>query len=184
MEIVNNINWIDVLVVIILVRGGYIGAKNGLTAELFNFIGITLGLVVAVHWYSQVADIFIMNFNTAAWLPHFLCFVIIAQLIRVIFKYGVALLLKILNIQFVPQLERIGGGILGSARGVLVAAILFLAFGFLPFSYIQESIYKKSFSGLFLIRVAERTYSSLTFWIPPKDTSRDIFNIPAIETKR
>ena len=175
MEIIKNINWLDILVLVIVVRGIYMGVKRGLTAELFNFFGIIISLILAIQWYSQVADVLIINFNLPIWLSKFLCFVIITQTIRIAFKYSLTLLLKILNIQFIPQLEKIGGGIIGIGRGIILAGILILSLRFIPNDYMRESIETKSFTGSFLIKVTERTYMSLIFWLPDKERESAIF---------
>ncbi|MFC1806831.1 CvpA family protein [Candidatus Omnitrophota bacterium] len=185
MEFLKYINWVDIVVIVLLLRAVFLGAKKGLTAELFNFFGIILSLVIATQWYSRVADILVINLNLPVWIAQFTCFVIIAQLIRVVFKYGIALIFKILNIQFIPQLERIGGGILGLGRGIIIAGILLLALGFLPVSYISDSIYDKSYSGIFIIKAANRTYKGLTFWLPESRTETSIFhNMPAFKEKK
>jgi hypothetical protein len=179
MEILKDINWLDIAVLILVLRAIYIGSKRGLTAELFNFLGILVSLVAAVLWYGRTADVLIINFKLPVWLSQFLCFVIIAQLIRMLFKYGLALLLKVLNVQFIPQLERIGGGIMGLARGIVLSGIIILAIGIIPNIYLRESIELKSFTGNFLLRSTERIYESLTFWLGDDQKQTDIFSLSA-----
>ena len=184
MAIIHNINWVDLLVLVLLARSVYMGTRRGLTAELFNFIGIIISLVFSVHWYGYVADVLIANLSLPIWFSQFLCFVIIAQIIRLIFKYGLALVLKILNVQFLPQFERVGGAIIGIGRGIFIASIVLISMAIIPNNYLTESIYGKSFSGVFFIKAAERTYKVLTFWVPNRNTEdKDIFYIPATETK-
>jgi len=179
MEFIEKINWFDIVVIVLVVRGIYLGANKGLTAELFNFFGIVTSLMLAVHWYGQVADVFIVNFDLPTWLSHFICFVSIAQLIRVAFKYGLILVLKLLNVQFMPQLERVGGGVIGFGRGVIICCILALALNFIPLHYITESVFHKSFSGSFLVKSAERTYKALAFWIPDDLKDKAVFYVPS-----
>ena len=183
MELLENFNWIDIVVLVLVVRGIYLGIRHGLTAELFNFIGILVSLVLAVQYYSQIADALIINFGLPIWLCQFLCFVIIAQLIRLIVKYCVILFLRVLNIQFVPHLERIGGGVVGLGRSIIISALLMLSLTLLSSGYMTGSIYDKSFSGSFLIKVAERTYRSLVFWMPEEDQESMIFIAPASQAK-
>jgi hypothetical protein len=177
MEILKSINWLDIVLLVLILRGIYIGVKLGLTAELFNFFGILVSLILAVLWYSRTADVLVVNFKLPVWLSQFLCFIIIAQLIRFIFKYGLALLLKILNVQFIPQLERIGGGIIGFGRGIILSGIIILAIGLIPNNYLRESIEEKSFSGKFLVKATEGTYLSLTFWLPEEQRHSAIFDL-------
>ena len=177
METLKSINWLDVVVLVIILRAVYIGVKLGLTAELFNFFGVLVSLVCVVLWYSRTADVLVINFKLPVWLSQFLCFIIIAQFVRLIFKYGLALLLKILNVQFVPQLERIGGGVIGFGRGVILSGIIILAVGLIPNNYLKESIEVKSFTGKFLVKTVEGTYTSLTFWLPEKQAQAAIFDL-------
>jgi len=179
MEVLEKINWVDIVVLILVVRGVYLGIKHGLTAELFSFIGILLSLVCAVSWYSQIADVLVINFSLPIWLSQLLCFMVIAQLIRIIFKYGLAMLLRVLNVQFLPQLERIGGGVVGFGRGIIISSILLLAMVLISNNYLNESIYQKSFSGTFLLKAAERTYKALTFWLPEEEAEKSIFSTSA-----
>lgn len=175
MEIIQSINWLDIAILLLLIRGIYLGIKTGLTSELFRFIGTALSLTLAVYWYSQAADILIANLDLPTWLAQFLCFTAITQLIGIIFRYTLILLLKVLNIQFVPPLEKPGGGLVGLARAVIVSGTLVLMLGFFPSDYLKESIYEKSYSGSFLVEAMQRTYQSLTFWLPEEDTERDLF---------
>jgi len=179
MEILQNINWVDVVVALILIRSIYLGAKSGLTAELFKFIGTLFSLTIGIYWYSQLADFLIVNINMYAWLAQFICFAVINLLIKLIFKYGVTTLLKILNMQFMPQLERVGGLIVGCGRGIITAGILLLALSLIPTDYIMQSIYTKSYSGRFLVKACERTYKSLTFWLPEEKANRFVFFPPS-----
>lgn len=179
MDIITHFNWLDIVILLLVIRGIYLGVTHGLTSELFNFIGIVISLALAVHFYSQVADVLIVNFALPIWLSQLVCFFIIAQLIRFAFKYTVVLVLRILNVQFVPQLEKIGGGIIGFGRGIIVASLFILTISLLPSKYIADSVYDKSFTGRFLVKAAERTYLSLIFWLPEEDRERAIFDIPA-----
>lgn len=184
MEILKAINWLDVVVLFLLIRCVFLGIRSGLTIELYRFIGTVLSLAIAIHWYSQVGDILIANLGLPAWLSDFLSFITITLLIRSIFKYGLALLIKLLNMQFVSPLERPGGGAAGLARGIFATGVLVLALSFFPSDFIKESLYDKSFSGAFLVEAMQRTYKSLTFWLPGEKTAPSIFTkVPVQETK-
>ena len=177
MELFQNIkvNWVDVVVLLLVIRCVYTGIRNGLTVELFRFLGVISGLIIAIYWYGKAANIFIVNFSLPERICEFVCFIAIAQIIRLIFKYGITLAFKILNIQFLPQLEKPGGGIVGFGRGIILSGTLLLAIVLLPSVYLEESIYDKSFSGMFLIKACEKTYKSLTFWLPEESTDKGIF---------
>lgn len=170
-----KVNWVDVVVLLLIMRSIYMGARDGLTMELFKFLGVLTGLVVALHLYNKAADIFIANFNLPQWLCESLSFIVITQIIRLIFTYGIAMILKIMSIQFLPQLEKLGGGILGFARGFILSGTLLVMLILLPSAYLDSSIYDKSLSGKFIIKACEKTYKSFTFWLPEESTKKEIF---------
>ncbi|MDD5504017.1 MAG: CvpA family protein [Candidatus Omnitrophica bacterium] len=177
MDILKSINWLDIIVLIVTLRAVYMGVKLGLTAELFNFFGILASLICGVMWYSRTADVLVMNFKLPVWLSQFLCFIVIVQLIRLIFKYGFALLLKIMNVQFIPQLERLGGGVIGFGRGVILSGMIVAALGLIPSDYLKDAIEEKSFTGRFLVKTVESAYVSLTFWLPEETSGTAIFDL-------
>jgi uncharacterized membrane protein required for colicin V production len=180
MEILSYINWVDILGAVITILCIYTGLKTGLTAELFRFCGAVLGLVLGIHWYSQAAEVIIVNVSLASWLSQFICFLTLTQLVRLIFKYSILLILKILNFQFAPQLERVGGAIVGFGRGLIIMGTLLLSFNFIPSEYLVDSVYKRSFSGDFLVQAMERTYNILTYWLPEERKEKAVFSPPNI----
>jgi uncharacterized membrane protein required for colicin V production len=183
MEILKYTNWLDIVGVIIVLRCIYLGAKTGLTAELFRFVGSVLALAVGVHWYGQAAEIIIVNLSLPAWLSQFLCFSVIVLLVRIVFRYSVLVFLKVLNLQFVPQLEKGGGALVGFGRGIVMFGVLVLSLTFIPSDYMTDSIFNGSLSGTFVVKAMERTYKSLTFWVPESNIEKNIFSIPATKKK-
>lgn len=183
-RIFSYINWLDILTLLIILKGIYSGVQNGLTAELFGFIGVITSAICAIHWYNKAAEVFIVNLSLPSWISQGGCILAIVIIIRYIFKYSVVLVLKVMNVQFLPQLEKMGGVLLGIGKGVITSGILVLVLNLIPSGYMQESIYEKSFVGAFLIQVIQRTYTSLTFWIPESSKEKSIFSVPIGTAKK
>lgn len=177
-NIFNYINWVDVLIFIIVIRSLYLGMLNGLTSELFKFLGTVIGLVFAVHYYAKLADIIILNLGLLDWLTKLLCFLIISQILRLAFKYSLLFFLKIISLQFISQLEKPGGAIIGFSRGLICAAVVLLSIGFIPSQYLKDSC-GQSLTGLFIVKASQRTYNAVTFWLPEEAKEKNIFFEPA-----
>lgn len=178
MQALKNFNWVDILLILLLLRSAWIGTRIGLTAELFKLTGTVISIVIGLHYYNQIANTLINYINIPVWFLHFIIFAIIILLIRAVFKYGVVLFLRVLNIQFILQLERIGGALVGLGRGFLIGGLLLIALLFFPVEYLYHSIYEKSFLAPYLIRSTKRTYVSIIGLIPSQEPNKEIIKDP------
>jgi len=165
-QVLESFNWVDILLILFLIKTIYSGAKTGLTSELFKLIGTITSVVVGLHYYNEIANILGNYIKMPIGALQCIILAVIALLIAIIIKYVVILLLKILNIQFVKHLEKVGGALIGLARGFLIGGLFMIALAFLPVEYLNKSICEKSLlSGLF-IQSTEKTYTSIISIIP------------------
>jgi len=179
MEILETLNWVDFLLVILLIRSTLMGSKIGLTAEFFKLIGTLISILVGFHCYSRVAEALLTYITLPVWLAEFIILILIILFIRVVFKYGVVLFLKVLNIQFVLQLERIGGALIGLGRGLLIGGLLLIVMLLFPVVYLHHSIGKRSFFAPYFIKSTKNIYISIVGLIPSQEPKK----IPTIETR-
>ncbi|MEW6173005.1 MAG: CvpA family protein [Bacillota bacterium] len=67
-------NWLDAILIVILVSGVYRGAKTGLVLSCVRLAGIAVAFVLTARYYSVVGDIVERNWHLAdilsAWLSH------------------------------------------------------------------------------------------------------------------
>ena len=183
MQALENFNWVDILLILLLLKTVYVGARRGLTAEFFKLIGTVLSLVLGLHNYNRIATALVEYINIPIWLSQFVILVIIVLLIRVIFKYIVLLLLKFLKIQFVLQLERIGGALVGLVRSFLIGGLLLLILSFLPIGYLYRSICERSCLAPYFINLTEKTYSSIIGLVPFAEPKKIRIYPPAKKAK-
>ena len=50
-EFLKGLNWVDVFVVILLIRITYIAVKTGLSVEVFKSLGTVCAVYLALHYY-------------------------------------------------------------------------------------------------------------------------------------
>lgn len=177
MEILENFNWVDVLLVLLLIRSIYTGARIGLTAETFNLIGTVSSLVIGFHYYQGLAAVLLQYINILSWSSELISLTAIILLIRLIFKFATILLLKVLSVQFVSQIERVGGALVSLARGFLIGGLFLIALSLLPFQYLNSSILEKSSLSCYFINSSVSTYNFLIS-IVPSQKPKEIIKAP------
>lgn len=116
-------NWLDIVIIVLLVIFAISGLVNGLIKALFSLAGLILGIFLAGHFYVQLADVlgFISNENAAkiaAFIVIFLVVLIVATILGVIFT-------KVVSNLLLGWLNRLLGAVFGVFEGALfLGAIL------------------------------------------------------------
>lgn len=115
---------IDVVFILMLALGFFIGFRGGIIRSLFSFVGLFLGVAVAVKFTALVTQYLYTNFDVeAAWWP-FLVFVLLIIL--------VILVVKLIAITVEKFLDGASLGILNKLSGAAVwcfLMVLFLSLG-------------------------------------------------------
>lgn len=181
MQALENFNWMDILLILLLIKTVYIGTKRGLTAEFFKLIGTVLSLVLGLHNYNRIAAALVEYINMPIWFSQFVVLGIIILLIRVIFKYVVLLLLRFLKVQFLLQLERIGGALIALGRSFLIGGMLLMVLSFFPIEYLYRSIDERSYLAPYFINSTKNTYSSIINLVPFQKPKKIIIPPPIKE---
>lgn len=159
-----KINWVDILIVIYIVRAFFLGKKRGLGVEITALVSALASWVIALHFYQGLGE------SLSKW------FLLTLPSARTISFAGIAIgilflgailgrfLKKIMKLSFLPNIEKIGGYILGTFRGVCISAIIIVALALVPAKFLQEEVYINSFLGNYLVALSPKLHE----WIWPK----------------
>jgi membrane protein required for colicin V production len=118
-------NWLDILILVLLIISAISGLVNGFIKTLFSLVGLVVGVVLAGRYYLSLADHlgFIHSENAAhivAFLIIFLLVILVATILGIIFT-------KIVSAILLGWLNRLLGGVAGVVMGGLaIGAILAL----------------------------------------------------------
>jgi len=116
-------NWLDIVIIVLLLVSAVGGFINGLIKSVFSLVGLIVGVVVAGRLYVPFSGLFgfIQNENVAkivAFIIIFLIIIIIAAIIGVV-------LTKIVSTLLLGWLNRLGGAVFGIIMGtIFIASIL------------------------------------------------------------
>jgi uncharacterized membrane protein required for colicin V production len=123
-HLINSINWIDVALVLLVVRMILVGVKNGFISEFFKSLGVVAAVFVSLHYYSYLTAwaAHKTNFIWDYWdLMMFVGLWFAVSLFSKFFRDGILLLFKVeTNHQ---GFDQYAAGIVAVARGILVCSL-------------------------------------------------------------
>lgn len=167
MDIVTRLNWIDVIVIIVMLRTSYVAFQDGLSHEIFPLIGAVSTLIIALHYYNTLALAVtrnILQVNTA--VACFFSFLALVIIIGIIFRLLRGVVDAIVKVSWHPVLEKFGGLIVGVIRASVVASTVLIILALLPLPYIQWSIRDKSVTGMYFLRIGPEMHANVTALLP------------------
>lgn len=156
-----KINWIDILIVIYIVRTFFHGKKRGLSYEITALVSALFAWVVALHFYQGLGNSLSKWFLLSLYTARVIAFCLIA--VGVFFLGAVLsrMLKKIMKLSFIPNVEKIGGCVLGTLRGISISAVIVVAMALIPANFIQQEVYLNSFFGNYLVALSPKAHNLL-----------------------
>ena len=183
-NILAKINWIDVVMVVIVLRIIFIGLKAGFITEGFKLLGTIFSVFIILHYYLAVGKLFPEKLNfSKAWI-YAISFSLLWILVTFIFKLIRDGLLLIFSIETQKQVDRWGGGVLSSARALIVCGLAFYLFILIgigsPQRMAKNSISRRCFS-----EVAAGVYSMIYYglvskFFPDEKINNEALSVPQL----
>ena len=180
LEIIRKLNWVDLVIIILLFRIGYVSLKNGFSLELFKLLGTAAAIYLSLHYYTFCSDWvggrtpFLKRGMPLEYLD-FICFIALALLGYLIFMGLRFAFYRFIKLEAVPRLNKWGGLVLGAIRGSLLVSLITVALVTSTIGYLKESAVD-SYFGRRLFRVAPAAYSWLWQSIFSKFAKGEKFN--------
>ena len=158
-EFFSRINWIDLIVITLLIR------SRGIWGELTSLIGIYAALVISLQIYQPVGK-FVMHFipqQDKLYEIYFLTFVAIVVFTGFLFALiGMSLLTKLLRLHLYKIIIQVGGLLLGVINGAMLSALIITALDIAPVQYFEDSIHHRSLMGSAFRSVADNVHERST----------------------
>jgi len=179
LNILKQLNWVDLFILIILWRVIYIAFKTGFIPELFKLIGIILSIYISMHYYTGLSDFIRGRIDIDSKVPleflDFFCFSILA-----ILSYLFSVLLReafcrLIKTEAVPALNRMGGIIIGGVRAILTASLFVFLLTISSVSYLKVSA-EDAYLSRRIFNVAPNTYKGIWKSVVSKFATKEKFN--------
>lgn len=125
-------NWIDFLIIALILYNAARGFRGGLLQSTVNLIGFLVVLCIALTQFTRISgllsDVLSRSSHTISWLSLLVCLGVASGLINAMTRL-VGLFIKKTNPSVV---DRAGGTVLGSLRGVLVVSLVLTVIRYFP----------------------------------------------------
>ena len=190
LNILRQINWVDIFVLILVFRVCYIAVKSGFPPEFFKFLGTIAAIYLSLHYYTVLSDL--IGRWLSRWLSlrekmpleflDFVTFTFLAILGYVLFVLLRNVFCHFINIEAVSALNKWGGLFLGMARSILLASLVLFMLVISSVGYFKDSV-KASYFGRRLFSVAPETYTWLWDGIGSKFSKGEKYNQVIPEVK-
>jgi membrane protein required for colicin V production len=166
MDILAKINWVDIVIVTILMRICYVALQDGLSHEIFPLVGTALTAAISLQYYHNLAS-FIKNLlNLPISILDFTAFLVLVVGVGLLFKLAKVLIDIMMQVTWNPFLEKFGGAFFGLLRGSVIISLLLIILSLAPLSYMQHSIRDRSMTGMFFLKIAPAIHSRLAWMLP------------------
>ena len=123
-HLIKSINWVDVALLVLLIRTIFVGVKNGFLSEFFKCLGVIIAVFLSLHYYSQLAQWVVLktHINWAYW--DLVIFAGIWLAVAVFFKFFRDMVLLLFKAETTHEgFDRYAAGIVAVGRGILVCSL-------------------------------------------------------------
>lgn len=159
-QFLTNFVWLDICVLIFIVRGCWIGFQKGSVVEIFKMVALFFSIFIGLHFYSDLAYLltdFARIVKSVAPIFSYIVMVSIVMFSFCIFRDGFFIMFKMGD---ASKRSKVGGLVLGLIRGVLFGGIVFFGCLIVDNVALTRSV-RVSYSGSILLEINSNIYSSM-----------------------
>lgn len=166
-------NWIDAVLMVLLLASVIVGSKKGLIRELSAFIVFFVAVIVAVNYVDSFAVWVYEQLGGSPLISAFLSFAILLTGCYAAFKLVGILFYKIANIKQTGTKDQMGGALVGFFRGwVAIGFLTFLVF-LLPMPGFFYTAFESSFFGPTIAKTVPLMFEGTAMLHPDKSSFMD-----------
>ncbi len=168
-SILKYINWVDIVIVILLLRGAYAGYRGGFGREIGRLISIVVGIIVSFQNYRLLGNLISSHSFVPSLYSNIISFILLLVIVVLVVKLLMAVIRQLMRVEFVPAVESNGGLIFGLIQGVIIASLVLVILVWLPFARLKKAITKDSYLGPIVLEISPAIHDSLIKFFSEKD---------------
>ena len=161
-EILKMVNWVDVFVLILLIRILYVSSNVGVGKQILPLILLVLILLLTLYYYGIVASYIDTRTFIAPAMCKAVAYFSMLFVFAVIYRIAARVtgVLVALGEGTAGPIEKIGGAILGFVRSFFIIGLVLIGFLLFPNEALRTSV-KDSYSGILIADLNIKTYNQI-----------------------
>ena len=142
-------NWLDIIIIIMLLIPTYIGFRRGLLGTVIPLVGIILAIILAGLFYDSIAGRLSGLLESQA-QANIVGFIIIFILVLVTAMIIASLSRKFLSLLFLGWVDKLGGLLFGLLIGAVFTSVLLLTISKFFSSSVENTVADSALATFFL----------------------------------
>ena len=115
-------NWLDIVILVIIASGTFLGLKAGIIKAVLSLAGLTAGIILAGRYYAPLAEQ--LTFIPQAGVAEVIAFAIILIGIMIIASTLAVLLKWVASAIMLGWVNHLGGAVFGFVLGAILCSAL------------------------------------------------------------
>jgi len=140
-------NWVDIILLVLLVAAVIIGSKKGLVRELMALSVLVATVIISINYIDIIATKLYEQLGGSPLVIAILSFIILLAFTYALFKLLGILFYKIANLQHLGKKDQFGGALVGAIRGWLVISFMIFLIFMIPMPDKFYADFESSFLG-------------------------------------
>ncbi len=147
-EILQQIRWIDIFLILILGRIIFIGIKKGFITEAFKLLGLLVSIFVTFHYFGTLAKFvsdrtsFVSDSTAKVFF-----FLLLLTIVLLVFKLVREGSMVVIKMEAHPILDKWGGLIVSVVRGLLICSLVLVFFQVWDLEILNKHVKKSLLSS-------------------------------------
>ncbi|MBD3427258.1 MAG: hypothetical protein GF409_08585 [Candidatus Omnitrophica bacterium] len=158
-SIFEQINWLDIVFIILLLGMVYKGLRTGVGTQVLSLLGWFILLFFSIGYYGYFSQA-IFGFLLQKWAKP-LSFFLIASIIFIIIKL-VERIFNVMHSEEVVSIERLGGAVLASFRAFMFFGAISILLLLIPVESVKAAAVADSKTSMFFVKLDAQLYSWMT----------------------
>lgn len=178
-EIIQKLNWVDIFILILMVRALYIGFKRGFISELLHLLALIVSIFVVFHYTPVSVKLLERTIFSKPQFARAMTFVALWGLVSLASKFARGALLLLFKIEAKTFLDKIGGVVIAGVRGLLLCSLTLWLLISTENVYAIRTI-NGAYTSKYVIQLAPNVYKGIfdtvvEKYFPSERLSQDFF---------
>lgn len=155
---ISQFNWVDILLIALLLRFCYISLKKGLGVEIFKTVNLFFCAFAAFHFYSALAEFLNTKIPALPLEPaEIFSYVFLIFIITIIFRIFREAIFVFAKTESISTISKYTGLLLGCLRGVVIGGFIIFGLFISTIHYLELSA-KTSCFGPKAVKIPIKIY--------------------------